>query len=90
MSKSFYMQCKSLNSLPKFAWKTQRIQIVNGQFVSVLLLVYSYKNVVIMGNINFHLNNVDDPDSTTFKDTLDDLGLKILWRYKRYDGTVNS
>ena len=36
-----------------------------------------YKNVVIMGDINFHLNNVDDPDATTFKDTLDALGLKI-------------
>ena len=36
-----------------------------------------YKNVVIMGDINFHLNNVDDPDATTLKDTLDALGLKI-------------
>ena len=30
-----------------------------------------------MGDINFHLNNVDDPDTTTLKDTLDALGLKI-------------
>ena len=36
-----------------------------------------YKNVVIMGDINFHLNNVDDPDATTLKDILDALGLKI-------------
>ena len=36
MSKSFYMHCKSLHSLPKFASKTQRIQVGNGQFVSVL------------------------------------------------------
>ena len=36
-----------------------------------------YKNVVIMGDIIFHLNNVDDPDATTLKDTLDALGLKI-------------
>ena len=27
MSKSFYMQCKSLHSLPKFASRTQRIQV---------------------------------------------------------------
>ena len=26
-----------------------------------------YKNVVIMGDINFHLNNVDDPDAATLK-----------------------
>ena len=30
MSKSFYMHCKSLHSLPKFAPKTQRIQVENG------------------------------------------------------------
>ena len=38
MSKSFYIQCKSLHSLPKFASRTQRIQVGNGQCVSVLLL----------------------------------------------------
>ena len=30
MSKSFYMECKSLHSLPKFASKMQRIQVGNG------------------------------------------------------------
>ena len=35
MSKSFYMCCKSLHSLPKFASKTQRIQVGNGQFYYV-------------------------------------------------------
>ena len=39
MSKSFYMHCKSLHSLPKFASKTQRIQVGNGQFVSVLFVI---------------------------------------------------
>ena len=39
MSKSFYMPCKSLHSLPKFASKTQRIQVENGQFVSVLFII---------------------------------------------------
>ena len=39
MSKLYYMQCKSLNSLPKFTSKTQRIQVGNGQFVSVLFIV---------------------------------------------------
>ena len=39
MSKSYYMQCKSFHSLPKFASKTQRIQVGNGQYVSVLFII---------------------------------------------------
>ena len=39
MSKSFYMQCKSLHTLPKFASTTQRIQFGNGQCVSVLFII---------------------------------------------------
>ena len=39
MSKSYYMQCKSLHSLPKFALKTQRIQVGNGQYVSILFII---------------------------------------------------
>ena len=39
MSKSFYMQCKLLHSLPKFASRTQRIQVGNGQCVSVLFII---------------------------------------------------
>ena len=33
------MCCKLLHSLPKFASKTQRIQVGNGQFVSVLFVI---------------------------------------------------
>ena len=39
MSKSFYMQCKSLHTLPKFTSPTQRIQVRNGQCVSVLFII---------------------------------------------------
>ena len=39
MSKSHYLCCKSLHSVPKFASKTQRIQVGNGQYVSVLFLI---------------------------------------------------
>ena len=39
MSKSYCMLCKSLHSLPKFASKTQRIQVGNGQYVSVLFII---------------------------------------------------
>ena len=38
-SKSHYLRCKSLHSLPKFASKTQRIHIGNGQYVSVLFFI---------------------------------------------------
>ena len=31
MSKSYYLRCKALHDLPKFASKTQRIQVGNGQ-----------------------------------------------------------
>ena len=39
MSTSHYLHCKSLHSLPKFVSKTQRIQVGNGQYVSVLFII---------------------------------------------------
>ena len=39
MSKSFFMQCKSLHALPKFTSNTQRIQVGNSQYVSVLFVI---------------------------------------------------
>ena len=36
---SFYMHCKSLHTLSKFAATTQRIQVGNGQCVSVLFII---------------------------------------------------
>ena len=39
MSKSHYLHCKPLHSLPKFESKTQRIQVGNGQFISVLFII---------------------------------------------------
>ena len=39
MSKSYYLQCKTLHSLPKFSSNTQRIQVGNGQYVSVLFVI---------------------------------------------------
>ena len=39
MSKSFYMCCKSLHTLLKFATITQEIQVGNGQCVGVLFLI---------------------------------------------------
>ena len=39
MSKSHYLHCKLLHSLPKFVSKTQRIRVGNGQDVSVLFAI---------------------------------------------------
>ena len=39
MSKSFYMHCKSLHTLPKCASKIQRIKVGNDQFVSMLFII---------------------------------------------------
>ena len=39
MYKSYYICCKALHSLPKFALKTQRIQVGNGHHVSVLFII---------------------------------------------------
>ena len=39
MSKSYYLQCKTLHTLPKFSSNTQRIQVGNGQHVSVLFVI---------------------------------------------------
>ena len=39
MSKSFYLQCKTLHALQKFSSNMQRIQVGNGQYVSVLFVI---------------------------------------------------
>ena len=39
MSKSYYLCCKSLHSLPKFTSKMQRIQVGNGQHVNVIFVI---------------------------------------------------
>ena len=39
MSKSYFMRCKSLHSLPKLTSTTTRIQVGNGQYVGVLFVI---------------------------------------------------
>ena len=39
MSKSFYMQCKCLHTLPKFSSHTHNIQVGNGQYVGILFVI---------------------------------------------------
>ena len=47
MSKSYYLHCKSLShhSSPKFASKTERIQVGNGQYVGVLFVILIIVNI---------------------------------------------
>ena len=45
MFKSHYLHCKSLHLLPKLASKTQRIQVGNGQYVSVLFVTPIVVNI---------------------------------------------
>ena len=49
MSKSHYLHCESLHSLPKFASKTQKIQVGNGHYVSILFVI------LIVVNISGHM-----------------------------------
>ena len=39
MTKSYYLQSKTLHALPKFTSNTHRIQVGNGQYVSVLFVI---------------------------------------------------
>ena len=39
MLKSYYLLCKTLHALPKFSSNTQRIQVGNGQYVSILFVI---------------------------------------------------
>ena len=39
MSKSYFLRCKSLHSLPKFTSTTTRIQVGNGLYVGVLFVI---------------------------------------------------
>ena len=39
MCKLYYLRCKTLHALPKFSSNMQRIQVGNGQYVSVLFVI---------------------------------------------------
>ena len=64
MFKSYYLHCKALRPLPKFASKMQRIQVGNGQHVSVLFIIpviieiagHRFKIYMLVSEIH---NNVD-------------------------------
>ena len=73
MSKSYYLRCKSLHNLPKFASKTQRIQVGNGQYVGVLFVI------PVIVEINKHRLEVFTLVSEIFDNVDMVLGIKNLF-----------
>ena len=80
MSKSHYLHCKSLHSLPKFASKTQRIQVGNGQYVSVLFII------LIIIDIHGHRFEVYTLVSEIHKNVDIVLGIKNVFKI---EGVIN-
>ena len=73
MSKSYYLKCKSLYKLPKFASKMQRIQVGNGQYVGVLFVI------PVIVEINEHRLEVFTLVSEIFDNVDMVLGIKNLF-----------
>ena len=81
MSKSFYVQCKLLYSLPKFASGTQRIQVGNGQCVSVLFII------PVIVDIHRHRFEIYTLVSEIHKNIHLVLGIKNVFKL---EGVINS
>ena len=81
MSKSYYLRCKSLHNLPKFASKTQRIQVGNGQCVGVLFVI------LIIVEINGQRLEVFTLVSEIFDNVDMVLGIKNLFEL---EGVIDS
>ena len=81
MSKSYYVRCKILHDLPKFASKTQRIQVGNGQYVGVLFVI------LIIIEISGHRLEVFTFVSEIFDNVDMVLGIKNLFES---EGVIDS
>ena len=81
MSKSYYLRCKSLHNLPKFASKMQRIQVGNGQYVGVLFVI------PVIVEINKHRLEVSTLVSEIFDNVDMVLGIKNLFEL---EGVIDS
>ena len=81
MSKSYYLRCKALHNLPKFASETQRIQVGNSQYVGVLFVI----PVII--EINGHRLEVFMLVSEIFDNVDMVLGIKNLFEL---EGVIDS
>ena len=81
MSKSYYLRCKSLHNLSKFAPNTQRIQVGNGQYVGVLFVI------LVIVEINKHRLEVFTLVSEIFDNVDTVLGIKNLFEL---EGVIDS
>ena len=81
MSKSYYLRHKSLHNLPKFASKTQRIQVENGQYVGVLFVI------LVIVEINKHRLEMFMLVSEIFDNVDMVLGIKNLFKL---EGVIDS
>ena len=81
MSKLHYLHCKSLHSLPTFASKTQRIQVENGQYVSILFII------PIIVDIHIHRFEVYTVVSEIHENVDLVLGIKNVFEL---EGVINS
>ena len=81
MSKSYYLRCKALHDLPKFASKTQRIQVGNGQYIGVLFVI------PIIVEIYSHRLEVFNLVSEIFDNVDMGLGIKNLFEL---EGVIDS
>ena len=81
MSKSFYMHCKSLHTLPKFASTTQRIQVENGQCISVLFMI------LVIIEVHNHRFEIYTLVSEIHKNVDLVLGIKNIFKL---EGVINS
>ena len=84
MSKSYYLRCKSLHNLPKFASKIQRIQVGNGQYVGVLFVI------PVIVEINKHRLEVFTLVSEIFDNVDMVLGIKNLFELEGVIDTRES
>ena len=81
MSKSYYLRCKSLHNLPKFASKTQKIQVGNGQYIGVLFVI------PVIVEINKHRLEAFTLISEIFDNVDMVLGIKNLFEL---EGVIDS
>ena len=81
MSKSFYMQCKSLHTLPKFAATMQKIQVGNGQCIGILFII------LVIVEIHGHRFKIYTLVSEIYENVDLVLGIKNVFEL---EGVINS
>ena len=81
MLKSYYLRCEALHDLPKFASKTERIQVGNGQYIGVLLVI------LVIVEICSHRLEVFTLVSEIFDNVHMVLGIKSLYEL---EGVIDS